>query len=72
MYIRVGNEKILVKHCIFGVKNDCVEVNGRFLIDNECCFDSKEVQDHKIVNIHGVDYDCKKEFEKILKMLRDM
>ncbi len=72
MYMRIGNEKILIKRCRFDKNDEWVEVNKRFLISDEGCFDSEETLNYDKVNIHGVDYDCRSEFEKINELLGEM
>lgn len=70
--MKVGDEKILITHCRFDKNGNWVEVNKRFSISCEGCFDSENTLNHEKVSIHGVEYDCLSEFDKINKLFEDM
>lgn len=70
MYMRIGDEKILVTHCRFG--KGFVEVNKRFCITDESIYDSEEIEEHTEVKINGVVYNCTTQFEDIRQLLEEM
>lgn len=68
--MRIGDEKILVTHCRFG--KDFVEVNKRFSITQENVYDSEENKYYNEINIHGIDYECKSNYNTIVYRLEEM